>query len=235
MKKIAILQSNYIPWKGVFDMINQVDIFVFHEDVQYTKGDWRNRNQIKTPNGLEWLTVPVKKAPTESKIFEIEISNEVNWQRKHYNKIIQNYSKAPFLNEYHFILEDIYLKNEWINLSQLNIHTTKLIANVLGIKTAFINSIELKTAGVKDDKVIDICKQLNATHYLSGPAAKGYITEDKFRKANIGLEYIKYEYPEYDQLYGEFDHHVTVLDVIFNCGKNSPKYIFQNKFKKIIL
>lgn len=235
MKKIAILQSNYIPWKGVFDMINQVDIFVFHEDVQYTKGDWRNRNQIKTPNGLEWLTVPVKKAPTESKIFEIEIANEINWQRNHYNKIRQNYSKAPFFKEYHFILEDIYLKNKWTNLSQFNIYTTKLIANVLGIKTKFIDSIELKTTGVKDDKVIDICKELNATHYLSGPAAKEYITEDKFRNANIGLGYIKYEYPEYNQLHGDFNHYVSVLDVIFNCGKDSPKYIFQNKFKKIIL
>ncbi|MFA5392083.1 MAG: WbqC family protein [Candidatus Paceibacterota bacterium] len=234
MKKVAILQSNYIPWKGVFDMINQVDTFVFHEDVQYTKQDWRNRNKIKTPNGLEWLTVPVKKSPETTKIFEIEISNK-NWQRNHYNKIIQNYSKAPFLKEYHFILENIYLKNTWVNLSQLNIYTTKLIANVLGIKTKFINSIELKTIGIKDDKVIDICKRLNATHYLSGPAAKGYIKEDKFRKANIELEYIKYEYPEYNQLYGEFNHYVSVLDVIFNCGKDSPKYIFQNKFEKIIL
>ncbi|MFA5360552.1 MAG: WbqC family protein [Candidatus Paceibacterota bacterium] len=232
MKKIAILQSNYIPWKGVFDMINQVDIFVFHEDVQYTKRDWRNRNKIKTPNGLEWLTVPVKKAPTESKIFEMEISNEVNWQRNHYNKIIQNYSKAPFLKEYHFILENIYLKNKWTNLSQFNIYTTKLIANVLGIKTEFVNSVELKTTGAKDDKVINICEKLNATHYLSGPAAKNYISEDKFKKANIELEYIKYEYPEYNQLYNGFEHQVTILDVIFNCGPDSPKYIFQNKTLK---
>lgn len=234
MKKVAILQSNYIPWKGVFDMINQVDTFVFYEDAQYTKDDWRNRNKIKTPNGLKWLTVPIKKSPLKSKIFEIEIFNEINWQQSHYDKIIQNYSKAPFLKEYHFILEEIYLKNKWDKLSDLNIYTTKFIANVLGIKTEFINSVDLKTKGTKDDKIIEICQRLGATCYLSGPAAKNYISEDKFKKANLGLEYIKYEYPEYNQLYGGFEHHVTVLDVIFNCGKDSPKYIFQNKFEKVI-
>lgn len=233
MKKIAILQSNYLPWKGVFDMINQVDIFVFYEDVQYTKDDWRNRNKIKTPQGLKWLTVPVKKAPLETKIFEIEIFNGEDWQQKHYNLIKNNYIKAPYFQDYHFILEEIYLKKKWDKLSDLNIYSTKLIADVLGIKTEFINSTDLKTTGVKDDKIISICKQLNATHYLSGPAAKAYIKEDKFKNANIELEYINYEYPEYKQLYGAFEHKVTVLDVIFNCGPNSPKYIFQNKVETL--
>jgi hypothetical protein len=233
MKKVAILQSNYIPWKGVFDMINQADIFVFFEDTQYTKRDWRNRNLIKTSSGLKFLTVPIKKNFQKTKIFEIKISNDEEWQRNHYESIRHNYCKAPFFKEYHFILENIYIKNKWTNLSQLNIYSTKLIANILGIKTEFINSIDLKTTGIKDDKIISICKQLNATHYLSGPAAKAYIKEDKFKNANIELEYIKYEYPEYNQLYGDFNHYVSVLDVIFNCGKDSPKYIFQNKLEKL--
>lgn len=238
MKKIAILQSNYIPWKGVFDMINQVDVFVFYENVQYTRHDWRNRNRIKTSQGLKWLTVPIKKVNQKAKIFEVEISNNEDWQRKHYNLIRENYSKAPYFKDYHFIIEEIYFKKKWDKLSDLNIYSTKLLADVLGIKTQFINSIELeiheeKTG--KTDKIIQICKKLDATCLLDGPAAKNFILENKFKEASIKLEYIKYEYPEYKQLYGEFDHYVTVLDVIFNCGKDSPKYIFQNKFEKIIL
>lgn len=234
MKKIAILQSNYIPWKGVFDMINQVDTFVFLEDVQYTKQNWRNRNKIKIKDGLKWLTVPVKKSPTMTNIFEIEISDNDDWQEKHYNLITQSYSNAPFFNEYRFLLEEIYLKKRWRMLSELNIFSTKLIADSLGIKTEFVNSVNLDTKGVKDDKLVNICKKLNATTYLSGPAAKDYIMEDKFKEANIGLEYIIYDYPEYNQPYGEFDHYVTVLDLIFNCGKDSGKYIFQNKFEKVL-
>ena len=235
MKKIAILQSNYIPWKGVFDMINQVDIFVFYEDVQYTKDDWRNRNKIKTPDGLRWITVPVKKLPLKTKIFQIEIDNSKNWQKNHYGLIKQNYSSAPFFKEYHFILEEIYLKNKWEKLSELNIYSIKLISKTLGITdTKFVDSVSLNAKGIKDDKLIEICGKLDANNYLSGPAAKDYISGDKFRKAGIGLEYIKYDYPEYNQLYGIFTHYVTVLDVLFNCGKESPKYIFQNKSEKII-
>ncbi len=233
MKKIAILQSNYIPWKGVFDMINQVDVFVFFEDVQYTRRDWRNRNKIKTSLGSKWLTVPVKKHPVDVKICDVGIS-ENDWQKKHYNSIKENYSKAPFFNEYHFLLEEIYLNREWIMLSELNIFTTKLIADTLGIRTEFVNSVDLNTEGKKDDKIMEICKKLGATDYLSGPAAKDYISEEKFKDAGIGLEYIVYDYPEYDQLHGDFNHYVTVLDLIFNCGKESPKYIFQGKTEKAI-
>lgn len=224
--KVAILQSNYIPWKGVFDMINQVDSFVFFEDVQFTKRDWRTRNQIKTFNGLQWLTVPVKKARRESKIYEIEIFDEDNWQQNHYDTIVHNYSKAPFFKEYKFILDDIYLKKKWDNLSKFNIYTTKLVSNILGIKTEFINSMELKTSGIKDDKLINICKEIGATSYLSGPAAKAYIEEDKFKEANIKLEYINYDYPEYNQLNGSFTHFVSIIDMLFSCGPKSSYYIW---------
>ena len=235
MKKVAILQSNYLPWKGVFDMINQVDAFIFYEDTQYTKQDWRNRNRVKAPDELKWITVPVKKMPLKTELFEIEIDNSNDWQQSHYDLIKQNYSKTPFFEKYYFLLEDIYLKNKWDKLSELNIQTTKLIAKTLGIvNVEFINSVDLNITGIKDDKLIEICKKIGATNYLSGPAAKNYISENKFREANIGLEYIKYEYPEYDQPHGEFNHYVTVLDVLFNCGKESGKYIFQNKSEKIL-
>ena len=226
LSKIAILQSNYIPWKGVFDMIHQVDTFVFLEDVQFTKRDWRNRNQIMTPNGLQWITVPVKKAPRESKIYEVEIFNDSNWQRNHYDAFTHNYAKAPYFKDYKHILEEIYLKNIWNNLSEFNIKTTILISKVLGINTRFINSRNLSTTGKKDDKLIEICKQVGAISYLSGPAAKSYIDDEKFKESNIKLSYINYEYPEYKQLYGPFSHYVTILDLLFNCGPDSTYYIW---------
>lgn len=235
MKKIAILQSNYIPWKGVFDMMNKVDTFVFFEDVNFTKRDWRIRNKIKTPEGEIWLTIPVKKASRGTKIYEIQISQEENWQEKHYKTITQYYKKAKYFEEYKWLLDKIYLEKKWENLSEFNIFSNILIAKELGIKTEFINSKDLKTSGTKDDKLIEICEKLEGNYYLSGPAAKDYINNEKFKNNNINLAYIKYEYPEYKQLYGEFNHYLSVFDVLFNCGKDAQDYIFTGKIEEVKL
>ena len=227
MKKIAILQSNYIPWKGVFDMIQQVDIFVFLEDVQYTLRDWRNRNLVLTNSGPKWITVPVKNNHGKREmIYEAQIDNSSNWQKKHYKSFQMNYAKAPYFKEYKWIIEDLYLEKKWSTISELNIYCTKLIAKVLGINTQFINSLDLKIDGVKDDKLIGICKKLNADYYLSGPTARNYIVQEKFEANGVELSYIKYVYPEYRQLQKHFNHHVTILDLIFNCGENASYYIW---------
>ncbi|GAA6325628.1 WbqC family protein [Fusobacterium ulcerans] len=235
MKKIAILQSNYIPWKGVFDMMNKVDIFVFFEDVDFTKRDWRIRNKIKTPEGEIWLTIPVKKASRGTKIHEIQISQEENWQEKHYKTITQYYKKARYFEEYKWLLDKIYLEKKWENLSEFNIFSNILIAKELGIKAEFINSKDLKTSGTKDDKLIEICEKLGGNYYLSGPAAKDYINNEKFKNKNINLAYIKYEYPEYKQLYGEFNHYLSIFDVLFNCGKDTQDYIFTGRIEEVKL
>ncbi|MCY6959567.1 WbqC family protein [Clostridium brassicae] len=233
MHKIAILQSNYLPWKGVFDMIHQVDTFVFLEDVQYTEHDWRNRNKIITKDGVKWITVPVNHSNRKGqKIYEAEINDKISWQRKHYNAFELNYAKTPYFKQYRWILEDLYRNKKWSKISDFNIYAIELIAKELGIKTQFINSLDLIAKGTKDDRIIGICKKLNATHYLSGTAAKNYIIPEKFEKANIKLEYIKYEYPRYKQLYGSFNHFVTVLDLIFNCGTKAPYYIWGWREKK---
>ena len=233
MKKIAILQSNYIPWKGVFDMMNKVDTFVFFEDVDFTKRDWRTRNKIKTSEGEVWLTIPVKKAPRGTKICEIEISQDENWQEKHYKTITQYYKKAKYFEDYKWLLGKIYLEKKWANLSEFNIFTNILIARELGIKTEFVNSKDLHTTGTKDDKLIEIVKVLKGNYYLSGPAAKDYIVNEKFEKNGIKLAYIKYDYPEYSQINGGFNHFVTILDVLFNVGKEAVNYIFTANIEEI--
>ena len=227
-KKIGILQPNYIPWKGVFEMINKVDTFVILDDVQYTKNDWRNRNKIKTVNGSEWITVPVlQKNSHNMKIYEAEIDNRYNWQRKHYNAFITNYSKAPFFKMYKWILEDLYIEKKWNNIAEVDIYAIKSICKLLDIQTEIILSREVGGEGAKEDRVIDICKKLNAKLYITGPAAKDYIEPNNFLKNGINLEYMEYNYSEYKQLYEPFDHYVTVLDVLFNCGEEAKKYILK--------
>ena len=227
MKKIAILQSNYLPWKGVFDLINKVDVFVFLEDVQYSKRDWRNRNKIMTNKGLKWLTVPVRnKGISTQLIFEVKIDNTKNWQWKHSNFLYLYYKNTKYFNKYKWILDELYGDKKWFKLSDLNIYSTKLISDILGINTKFYNSVDLSTTGSKDDKLIAICKKINADYYLSGPAAQAYINPEKFKENNIILDYINYQYPEYQQAYKPFRHDVSILDLIFNCGPIAPDYIW---------
>ena len=147
-RKVAMLQPNYIPWKGVFDLIHRVDVFVFYDDVQYTKKDWRNRNKIPTANGELWLTVPVlTKGKRIQRICDVEIDEKINWQEKHYKTLCLNYCKSPFFEQYRYLLEDFYIEHKWKNLSEMNIYMTKEISKILGIKTEFICASDLKCYG----------------------------------------------------------------------------------------
>ena len=206
-------------------MINRVDLFIFYDDTAYTKQNWRNRNRIKAPTGLRWLTVPVGKVPMGTEIDRVRIATPA-WQREHLNLLATAYGKTEYFREYESLLEQIYAKREWSSLSELNQSTTKLIAEYLGSDTEFVDSRELAATGRKDERLIDILTRVSATHYLSGGAAKAYIDEHRFRRANIGLEYMKYEYPEYAQSHGRFEHGVSILDVLFHCGPNSREYVF---------
>ena len=224
--KVFISQSNYIPWKGYFDAIRRADVFVLYDDMQYTKRDWRNRNQIKTPNGLQWLSIPVKvKGKFFQKISETEVS-DLDWALKHWQTIRQNYLKAPFFPEYGPLFETLYHRATEEGLSQINYLFLKTIAGMLGITTHFRWSSEFDLKGDKSEKLLHICRDLQATHYISGPAAKGYLDEDLFRKNEIDVLWMDYSgYPEYPQLYGPFDHHVSILDLIFNTGPNAASYL----------
>ena len=223
-----MLQPNYIPWKGVFDLINQVDVFVFYDDVQYTVKDWRNRNVIKTQHGDKWLSVPVvHKGKREQLICEAEINNTQDWQKDHYKTIKSSYLKAPFFEKYHYIIEEIYLKNNWSKIGDLDVFATKLIAEALGIKVEWVRSSDLGYSGSKEgEKVIKICKHLDCEHFINGPSSRGFMNEKLFEEAHIKLDYIDYSYPEYKQLFPPFNHYVSVLDVLFNCGDNSREFIF---------
>lgn len=226
MKKIAIVQSCYIPWKGYFDLIAAVDEFVIYDDMQYTRRDWRNRNQIKTPQGLHWLSVPVRvKGKYHQKIKDTEIEG-FDWIAQHWKSLVCNYGKAPYFNEVSLWLKPLYLESSYTYLSQLNRNLIQSICAYLDIKTTISNSWDYCMIEGKSERLADLCKQSEAQEYISGPSAQGYIDEAIFQDNGIKLTWFDYSgYPEYPQLWGKFVHEVTILDLLFNCGKNSRKFM----------
>ncbi|MBT9463716.1 WbqC family protein [Hydrogenophaga sp.] len=225
MKKVAILQSNYIPWKGYFDLIASVDEFILYDDMQYTRRDWRNRNQIKTPQGLQWLTVPVKvKGKYHQKIRETEIDG-TDWAQEHWKSLAQNYRRAPHFEAIADWLEPVYLDPD-NHLSQLNRRLIEAICGYLGIRTTLHNSWDYELVEGKTERLASLCKQAQGQEYVSGPSAKDYIDEQVFEDLGIRVTWFEYAgYAEYPQLWGPFSHHVTILDLLFNCGRDAHRYM----------
>lgn len=226
MKKVAIVQSNYLPWKGYFDLIASVDEFIIFDDMQYTRRDWRNRNQIKTAQGIEWLSVPVLvKGKYHQKIRDTEIDGK-DWSAIHWKTLVHNYRQAPHFKEIATWLEPIYLQESFTHISELNRRLIAEICDFLSIKTVIKSSWDYTLLEGKTERLADLCLQACADEYISGPAAKGYVDDEVFKNLGIKLTWFDYSgYPEYPQLWGEFSHGVTILDLLFNCGKDAPSYM----------
>ena len=224
-KTVAILQSNYIPWKGYFDLINSCYVFVLYDDMQYTKNDWRNRNKISTNQGLKWLTIPVRQEKLSQRINETKIS-DARWSRKHWATITHNYTKAKYFDDYKDLFENLYLNMQEEYLSDVNYKFIVTINNILGIDTVIKKSSELELVQGKSERLLNICNTLGANEYLSGPAAMGYLDVQLFQQAGIGIEWMNYDnYPVYHQLHQPFEHGVSILDLIFNEGPESRNYL----------
>lgn len=226
--KAVILQPSYIPWRGYFDQIRRADVFVFYDDVQYDKHGWRNRNQIKTAQGKQWLTIPVhSKGVTEGiPIKDIRIDWSKPWTKNHLKALTFAYNKAPYFREYLPLLESLYARRDEC-LADFTIESTIVLSRALGIaSTQFLRSSSLPgIIGAKTERLIQILKKIGATHYISGPSAQAYVEPQKFDEAGISLEYMEYNYPEYAQLYPPFDPYVTVLDLLFMTGKEAIRYL----------
>ena len=218
-----MIQSNYLPWRGYFDFIDEVDLFVFYDDVQYTHRTWRNRNYIKTPNGTLTLSVPVIHSQ-ETLIQDARIDYSSRWIDKHIGSISVAYKKAPHFSAYADALFAI-LASRLETISALNVAICRWIMSVLGISTEIRMSSEFGVAGDKFTRPLEILKRVGATAYLSGPAAKPYTDVAAFRAAGIELEFKSYSYPEYPQLYGPFAPNVSVIDLLSNCGGQSRSYL----------
>ena len=224
-KRVAIVQSNYIPWKGYFDMIASVDEFILYDDMQYTRRDWRNRNLIKTSQGESWLTVPVKvKGKYNQSIRDTEIEGD-RWRNEHLSSLRHAYARAHCFDEVFVFAESLYGR-EFTHLSALNRAFIEAICGFLGIATKISNSWDYTLIEGKSERLADLCLQAKATHYVSGPAAREYLDEGEFNRRGIDVCWFDYSgYPEYPQLWGGFVHGVTVLDLLFNCGSEARQYM----------
>jgi WbqC-like protein family len=223
-KKVAILQSNYIPWKGYFDLIHDVDLFIFYDDVQYTHSDWRHRNKLMTRDGPRWLTIPAGH-DLKRLICEVEIPDQ-SWKQQHRSIIELNYRNAPFIEESQSLLDFLYA-NPITNLSDYNQRAIRHLSNILGIRAQFTDSRLLGVSGRKTERLIGILESVGATKYISGPSARDYIDEPMFAEAGIELVYKNYPaYPAYPQCFSPFSSFVTVLDLLFNAGSEASQYIW---------
>ena len=228
---VSVHQPQYIPWIGYFDKIDKSDIFVFLDDVQYKKREWQNRNRIKTPDGLQWLTVPVKHNDNDP-INRVLIQNESSYINDHILGIELNYKKAKYFNEYKNIIFDAVLKKHE-KLSDLNISLIEVIIRILGIEKNVILSSSLNIETMKTDRIIDICKALDADVYLSGEGARDYLQPEKFSANNIRLTYQRFSHPVYAQLFGEFLPFASIIDMIFNMGADTLRLIREANTYKV--
>lgn len=230
MKKIAIVQSNYIPWVGYFHMIDSVDEFILFDDVQYTKRDWRNRNIIKTSQGSLKLTIPVlSKGNFYQKIKETKISNP-DWGQNHWETLRVNYRRSKYFEEIEKLIKPIYLENNFEKLSDVNEILIKEICNYLNITTKISNTSDYKIKDGKTERLIDLCIQAEGEEYVSGPAAKVYIKEELFNDAKISLSWFEYhKYDKYPQLWGDFIENLSIIDLLFNCGHETIDIISKHK------
>jgi hypothetical protein len=225
-RRTAIVQSNYIPWKGYFDLINHVDRFVLLDEVQYTRRDWRNRNRIKTAAGTRWLTIPVEtRGRYEQRIDETRIADP-GWRRSHWSAIEQAYRDAPHFAPVSAVLEPLYRELDSGLLSEVNFAFLCRVRDMLGIGTPISWSTDYESGGGRSQRLLDICLATGATEYVSGPLARDYLDVGMFQRAGVRVAWFDYSgYPAYPQLHGAFEHGVSVLDLLFCAGEDSRRFL----------
>jgi len=225
-KRIAILQSNYIPWKGYFDLIRNVDEFILFDNVQYTRSDWRNRNKIKTPHGVRWLTIPVKIKGRFGQTIEQTVVSDPDWAINHWKFIEFSYTRSPWFEQFRDPIKNTYLGCTEQNLSRINEQFLGVICNLLGISTKISRSTHYGHIQGRTERLVSLCLQAGASEYYSGPAGKDYIQPQFFEKAGIKLRFVDYSgYPQYPQLFPPFEHQVSILDLLFNAGPDALQYM----------
>lgn len=218
MKTAAIHQPYYLPWLGLFEKIRKSDVFVFLDNVTYSKNGYANRNRIKTPDGWHWLTVPVvNKNILQTPINDVKISNATNWCRKHWNSIQFNYGNAPFFENYKTFFKNVY-EMKWELLAELNEYLIKKVCEFLGIETTFVNASMLDVEGTSTTHLVNICKILDANTYFSGSGGRNYLDCSLFEKEDINVIFQEFKIPPYSQLHGDFVPNLSVIDFLLNCG-----------------
>lgn len=220
---LAVHQPQYIPWLGYFDKIAKSDRFVFLDQVQYKEREFQNRNKIRTKDGWIWLTVPVASRHGErQKICDVAIDNSVDWRRQHIESLRSWYGRAPFFNEHLPFFEDAY-NRRWERLVDISTHIIKYLLAKFSISTPLSFEAELDIRSAKTDRIIEICRKMNADTYLSGAGGRDYLDEEKLGQSGIKLAYQDYKHPAYRQQFmkdkDDFIPYMSALDLLFNEGR----------------
>ena len=221
---VAVHQPQYLPWLGYFDKMDRADLFCYLDNVQYKKNEWQNRNRIKTPAGPQWLTVPVTfRFP--QKISEVGIDSRTNWGKKHVNALRANYARAPYFRQYIGFFEDILLR-PWEGICELNIAVTEGLRELLGL--SHVRTVVASEVADADDatrRLIRICRKLSADTYIAGAGGADYMDVEQFAAAGIRLVFQNFKHPVYPQCFGPFVSHLSIVDLLMNCGDESMDII----------
>jgi hypothetical protein len=229
-KRVALIQSAYIPWKGFFDLIGRCDEYIIYDTAAFSKNHWHNRNRIKTSNGARWLSIPVVTAGKMGQRID-ETDVVPGWAASHWARLTQAYKRSPFFPEFAPTIEELYqVTKDETKLSAINEVFIRAIAGLLALDVRIVRDTAYDASGQRTDRVVSICRSAGATHYLSGPSADAYLERTKFEEAGIALEWMNYDsYPAYQQPHGAFENNVSILDVIFSLGVKDWKQSIDRK------
>jgi hypothetical protein len=234
MKTIVISQPMYFPWVGMFEQIRLCDKFIFYDDVQFSKGSFTNRVQIKTDGheGFRWLTVPLKNLKLGLKINEVEIDNSKDWKSQHIELLKQSYQSAPFYQQMREIVEKLF-NEQYSSIAELSQKSMELVVEYFQMQDGkqFYTSSQLNITGKSTQRVYDLVKYLEGAKYITGHGARNYLDHELFERSGIEVEYMDYRRVQYSQLYGEFNPHVSILDLIANEGMEGKRFIISETKK----
>ncbi len=226
-----ISQPTYLPWTGYFRIMKEADVYVFMDNVQFEQRSWQSRNRIKSTQNFAWLSIPTHHG-SQSRISEVEVDNSKPWKRQHLNAIKTSYGKAPYFSLYSSFFKSIY-ESSWTELALLNICLIKYFSAKLGLSPVFVRASKLGLEGKRTTLLLDICKMFGADRYVSSIGAKNYMEQDGaksiFEKERIKVEFLEVNSFKYPQLFGEFIPELSVIDLLFNCGPDSSKILFEKE------
>ncbi|MGH2902957.1 MAG: WbqC family protein, partial [Solirubrobacteraceae bacterium] len=223
-KRVAIVQSNYVPWRGYFDLIASVDEFILLDDAQYTRRDWRNRNRIKTAQGARWLTIAVQVSGRYTQSIHETLVADPDWPIRHWDILRQEYRGAPGFDEVGPQVQELYATVPGPRLTDVNRHFLGRIAAFLGVTTPITLSLDYEPRGGKTERLLDLCLKAGATEYVSGPAARAYLEESRFEAQGIAVTWFEYgPYATYAQRHPPFDPNLSILDLMFCVGNAAPR------------
>ena len=230
----AICQPHYLPWLGYFEMIDRVDLFVFLDDVQFSKNGWQNRNRIRktsNSNDLKWLTIPITKEKLDTLLLTKSISQKTDWITTNLAHLRESYKYSPYFNHYFSIIEKVYTENKNNPLADFNISLIKKLCEIFRIKTNFLRSSKMNLQGKREQRLVNICKHISAHHYLANNATGSYVNAEYFKQYNIIFELQNYQHPSYEQYYKnsilKFIPYLSIIDLLFNHGEDSIEIIRQ--------